>query len=620
MAFDRVRVDMNFYPIRLDPNASNRGDIAEENFNQEIRELIECFWREFVQNFLDLEKHDNDLKKSLRINVILNSDVPNLEFLDSILKDTKDCLRRSGYQDPISEIKNPGILVIEEVNTCGICGGTDPNQVEESEDQFWTNFWFTDGKPTKTGTKRGRRGQGKVTYHSVSGFRSVFAITKRDDDQKTLLFGKCRFRSTFSIDKQRYDNYGLFGQCDSKTKVILPFGNSSDISEFEKNLGLPHRQDYGTTWVFPYTDLEDFEFLAILKILASEYNYAIVSEELVVEYKDKVIDRETLPELIRSCGLNNPSQEKIEFLEDCLTLTPMRISSDWSGEDKYSSMNTDAFENEFDELSRKFKEEETVALLLPIEVEPKNGDVQPSEISVFLRASSKLERTDEQIIRSSLLIADEKHLSGIPGKFYGLVIASHPPIATFLSESENAAHVRFNERLVADKYHNVRSTLRSVRFALPQLARMLGFSEARDVDALASILSIPGKSKVRRPPPPPPPPPPPLQPLMFNCIQNKGQFIVRKNSEYSYPLPEKILMKFGYETGYGVGDPIKNWSPFDFDLEDANKHIVSLKDAKVLQRKGNEMEIEFSGSEPIVKIIGFSEITRIEVQISEVTE
>ena len=635
---------MKFYSLPLPANASNRGDIAEQNFRQESRKIIECFWRELVQNFLDIDmKKEIGPVKKLHIHVIPNDDIPNIRYLNSLLEKPEKWTKNTekDTRQPKASSKY-GLLVIEEENTVGICGRLDPNEIkpedEDQESEYWENFWFSDGISAKTGTKGGRRGQGKATYHAVSKFRTVFAITKRATDDKTLLFGKCRLERTFVEDGIRHDHYGLFGSAiDPSKDVVKPIDNDGDIAKFEKKLKIPHRGDYGTTWIFPFVDLEKFEFGPILKILAKEYCYAFAAGKLSVEYCTDgiIIDALTLPKLVEEYRLQEPTSDKIEFIQECATMPDDSIypaSEEWSSDgDINHQMNPEAFtETKLDEFRQLFEDEEIIALSLPIEVKPRNGTSQDSKIKVFLKKSEKLHKTDEQIIRSSLLIASEKHLRNIPGKFYGLVVADDAPISALLSESENPSHLKFNvsNKTAKEKYENVAGVIQLVRHALPWLVRLLGFSEKPDKNALVSLLYVydnDGKpGGVGKEPSDPessgePPEPPDSGLSVFKCDQNKDKFIVRKNPESLSNVPNKILMKFGYETGYGIGDPIVNWSIFDFDLGDESRYPIKVNnDVKLIRSFENQIEIECTGKDPRVEVIGFSEFTRVHVKIYEV--
>ena len=633
---------MKFHAIPLGANDLTEGNIAEQNFRQEDKNSIECFWRELVQNSLDIdEKREvRNKEKKLHVRVIPNSDIPDIKYLTDILVKPNEWMERAEKSscDPLDILKY-GLLIVEEENTVGICGRLDPNKMipddGDQESEYWDNFWFSEGKPSKTGDKGGRRGQGKVTYHSVSKFRTVFAITKRATDDKTLLFGKCRLRCTFSgSDGKRYKSFGFFGNAteDLIGEVVKPIDDCDHIAKFEKKLGIPHRDDYGTTWIFPFVDIKNFKFEPILKILAKEYCYAFAAGKLSVRHctDDITIDMWSLPELIKQYCLEEPDSEKVEFIQDCTTFPQSSIysvSEEWSNGNAKNKMNPEAFtEEQRDELGRRFENEEIVALSLPIKVKPRIGDPEDSKIEVYLKKSEKLKKTDEQIIRSSLLIASEKYLSRIPGKFYGLVVANDPSVATLLSESEDPSHLKFNTRTAADKYENAADVIRCVRYALPRLVRLLGSSEKPDKDALASILYVydnvgkpggAGKDPSGPGPSGDPPTPPDSGLSVFNCSQSKGKFVVRKNPAYSSDMPNKMLMKFGYETGYGIGDPIKNWSVFDFDLSNESYSVETNNDARLVARVDNQIEIECVGKNPRVEIGGFSEFTRVQVKIYE---
>ena len=467
----------------------------------------------------------------------------------------------------------------------------------------------------------GRRGQGKVTYHSLSPFFAKFALTKRFSDGQTLLYGKTRYKKTIKTGKGRFENFLIFGE---KTRdKIKPIKDAQKLEKFINACGLAERTDYGTTWLFPYVSLSKFNKKEIFKILVSEYYFAIVDEGLHVDVDGETLNSDTLAEVIDKYQLKEPSSDEIEFIEDCLTLPSASMgiaNTNWLGNSKSSKMNTEAFDEPIlEKLKENFDSFKTVGIQLPVCVYLKNSDPVESYFRVYVKklaGDSRLKKVN--VVRSSLIISDEKPLAGMPGSYMGLVLAKDDPIATFLSESEDAAHVRFNQRKVSEKYCHAQKTLQSVRYALPQLIRLLGIVDERDESALSSILSIPdmsasrsrGEGETRQPP---------QEAIQkpFVISQRKNKLFLRKNSKFMENLPSEIRLEVAYETGYGVGNPFKQWSRFDFDLSDESKHTIEGQNVEIIKRNGNQLDLAIEGKDPKISIDGFNPITRLVIRVEE---
>ncbi|MDA8000199.1 MAG: hypothetical protein MPK06_03995 [Alphaproteobacteria bacterium] len=610
---------MKFYLKKMGGNDKSRRDVTGENFKQESRNSIEIFWREFIQNFLDLNRVDENKGMSLKITTAPIGKSTGLRYLKDVFSDLSGACDKLGYS-PQSKLNSAGLLIISEINTRGLCGNTDLMSAEENpDDGDWISFWFGEGRSTKKGSAGGRRGQGKATYHSISAYKSLFAITKRHDDNRKLLFGQFRFTETFRLGDSRYDHYGFFGvkETDSYDKEVLPVSDEASISQFERNLAIDSRSEYGSTWVFPFVDLAKFQNADIIRVIVEEYYFAIISDDLTLEINGETLNGSTIRDLMKKHGLTEPAEQKLLFLEEALTSPQFEANRAISAD---APIADDMFsEDDLGKMRSRLERGETVGVRLPMVVRPINLPSRDTFIDVFLQRPPDLEATDEQIIRSSLLIADEKHLRHTPGKFLGLTLAKDEAIATFLAQSENAAHLKFNAKYVSDTYHDSLKTIRAVRFALPQLARLLGHISSRDKDALASLLFIPSqdpspaKEKNK-----PPAPPPDLPPPMFFGSQRGGKFRLRKSSNFAGELPKRIYLRFGYETGIGGGNPIKKWSHLDFNLSDHAKHPVTATGAIVHGQKNNELEVEITSEDDFSLILGgVSENIRMAVRVDE---
>ena len=617
---------------KLSVNDKSTQSLARENFNQEIKTPIEVFWREFCQNHLDVKPADTKKKKSFSIKIKQLEDFSKNKEILALMSQTEPWLTATGAKDPHS-LPGPHILTIREKNTVGIIGETKAS-VENKEDEYWVNFWFTEGKPTKQGNQNGRRGQGKVTYFEQSSFNSLFAVTKRQTDNRRLLFGMCYLGSTFHLSGERYKAEAYFCEKDPKTKEFLPISDKEYISDFEKMFELDVDDDFGTTWIFPFVDGSQFLAENICKVIIAEYYYPLINDELEIDVLGELLNSDSLEGIIRKYKIEEPSAEKKLFLENANTTPDDQLieanSADWLGENKRSKLAVECFkEGDLDNARTKIESGEVVGFKLPLDVQKIDEKPVSSFITVFIQKAEHLKQSEAIVVRSSLTISKEKPFDGVPGKYFGLVKASDTPVATMLADSEDAMHVTFNEPRLKDKYVGYRAALSRVRWALGQIIRTLFAVDGRDNDALTSIFSLPGDhgkstttgaSKPTKPKPtvPKPNPPKPTSPRLFVFNQTGGVVKMQKNPKATLKLNQKYRVQYAYETGIGVGDPFKAYLHFDFNFAEKGKHNLTQKDIEILVQKENFIDIKIIGLDPSLDVDGFNELSNVTAKIAEI--
>ncbi|MDB9891497.1 hypothetical protein OAD74_09005 [Alphaproteobacteria bacterium] len=619
---------MQFEIDELAPWAINSGSLSRENFQQEIKTPMEVFWREFCQNFLDVPRASSG-HKSLDVKIKRMADLQGRAEIDKLLAPTKPWLKAAGFDLP-SELQDPSVLIIQENHTSGLTGSTDI-QTEEGPDEHWVNFWFTEGKQTKTGSSNGRRAQGKINYYDLSRYSTVFAMTHRETDHAKHLFGMCYLRNTFRMDGKRYNNRAWFCEKDTASGKMKPISDSAKLSTFDRAFGLEPKGDFGTTWIFPYVDADDFRIEQIHKIIIKEFYYAILNAELDINIFGSKLNESTLADVIEKYAIEEPNKQKIDFLLSANTMPNKQhiiaLNDGWYGETINAELNTHAFQQgDLEKAKIELDDGKTVGFTLPLSVTKKGNKPESSYVSVYLKKGDDLKDSDNHVVRSSLTISKERPLAGVPGRFFGFLRADHPAVAEFLAESEDALHVEFNETRLRGKFENYQETLRRVRRALPQIVRTLFTNEGRDSDSLASIFGIPGsggstnkltgskrKKRIK-----PRPPRPPSKPVALVMHQTGGTVIFERNDKPNAKSPKnrRFRLNMVYQVGVGVrGDAFSNWSRFDFDLSDVSKHEIKSSDVTIKSRGSNYIEIEVTGNNPSVEVGGFNEVTDVRTKI-----
>ena len=611
-----------------------RDDVDDEttvskNFERESRRRIGIFIREFFQNVLDapltLANGAGPIIPHVRIAIYGPENGLSVEALSTLLDGLHDHLKPAGHDPLLWGEDQTNVLVLEEFDTSGLIGDA-KNSRAKGENENWANFWFGEGKRTKLGSSLGRAGQGKITYHLISGVQTVFALTRRQGEDSDLLFGKCIVQRTHVLGGKDYKRHGYWPRI-GEANQPLPTDDFSDLAEFKSICQLKRQNESGTSWVIPFVDSETFSEDRIIAEILRDFFFSIIAGTLTVEVMGTLINQSNLSDVVAKFPIKDLPVGFMDFLEEVLTLPDndesiIQAADGWYGSSKETPISEDAFdEGHLEAMRVALDSQQLIAVRLPVPIVPTNGDPVTSSILVYLKKPDQLSRTEEIYVRSGLVIGEERHLRKAPGRFFGLMWVDDPHISEFLAFAEEASHMRWNasETEVTSRYKNVSHTIARVRYALPKLAKLLlGHTSGRHDDALIDFLSIPapsnagrkakttkrrgksggdegGGTKVH-------------SITRFRVAQTGTQWTLTPGpgaAELVYPL--QIRIDLAYATMPGEGNPFKVYHRFEFDLGDESVHVVATQNAILLSRDLNRLEVELSDPDFSLSVDGFSE-------------
>lgn len=603
-------------------------DTVAKNFARESRKVSAIFVREFFQNVIDASRKKSTTKPPHVTIALLDRDRGLVAgVLDPLLESVYPHLSAAEHPGEVKDSQN-NVLILEEFGTSGLIGDTS-NSRARGPDERWANFWFGEGKRSKTGSSLGRAGQGKITYHLVSTARTVFALTKRQIHEKELLFGKCIVSKTHEIDGIHYKRHGYWPRI-GDNKQPLPEESDSEVKKFRENFSLSPRNDTGTSWIIPCVDKESFSKARLIEEFLRDFYFTVLVGELTVNIMGTSINESTLLDVLKDYPIDSLPPQFSDFLLEAITLPDnapeFLVARDgWCVGGPEVPMPEEAFDPEdLDRARGLMRAKQLIAVKLPVHIEPKKKESVSEHIDVFLKQPEGLDQTREAYVRSGLEIGEEKYLKNAPGRYLGLVHAKRDTnISEFLGYAEVASHMRWNTNEIeaTKRYTNVRSPVRSVRYSLPKLARLLsGHTSGRDYDALVDFLSVPalgkgrkrktskkkkkqgggidgGISEV-----------PERRPRRFEVKQSEGRWKLRPGpGAVRLEYPCKIIIDLAYATMPGAGDPFKVYHRFDFDLTEKKDHPISLKNAEVVSRGLNRLEVELQSSDFSILVQGFSQ-------------
>lgn len=613
-----------------------RDDVDDEttvskNFARESRKLVGVFVREFFQNVLDAATASE--VPHVRVAVVDQTSGLTAAQLLAPLSGLEAHLDSAGHDPALRAAARTNALVLEEFGTTGLLGDYRDSRAK-GRNQRWANFWFGEGKRTKTGNSLGRAGQGKITYHQISGVQAVFAVTHRVGDSKPVLFGKCIVQRTHELNGTHYKRHGYWPSLGTDDQP-LPSDDAAEIDTFKKCFGLNRNGRTGTSWIIPFVDAAAFTKEGLIGDILRDFFFSIMAGKLTVDVFGTTINQANLPTIIAQFPASDLEPGFISFLEEAIT-TPharhIQAADGWYGKSSEAPIAEDKFADaDIERMRASLETQGLVAVRMPIPITRTNGQPEKAEVLVYLKKPLDLGRTEEIYVRSGLVIGEEQHLRGAPGRFYGLMLASDPLASEFLGFAEEASHMKWNAREleVTSRFGNVPATIAMVRHGLPKLAKLLlGQASGRHDDALIDFLSIPSpdnagrkanstrrRGKTNRDPdggtdaPSKP---------RFSISQNGTAWrVVAGPGAADLDYPVHVRIDLAYATMPGEGNPFKAYHRFEFDLSDDKAHVVSLHNASVIARDLNRIELELTAGDFEISVDGFSEHA-LRSRISEV--
>jgi len=480
----------------MDPGEVHVDPVHDEFFK--AQDLADALVRESIQNSLDARVPRSRTPVRVRFRfaegagaLYADAVAPYFAGLESHLhgasKTMHTILPRADEDVPC--------LVIEDFGTRGLTGDPhiDPELDEDGEEKKndFFYFWRNVGRSSKGEVDRGRWGLGKAVFTVASRIRTIFGLTRRFDDGRSLLLGQSVLK-THVLGGERIYPYGFFARYERRNGLPLPIEDPILLDRFADDFGV-HRAEPGLSIVVPYVRDDELSVDRILGSVVRQYFYPILRGDLVVEVADGArrlrVDAETIESLSaddegtrRLCALTRWS---LAQKDDARIVLPERgtAAPKWE-EDALAPKALTA-------LRDRFAAGERIAFRVPILVKRKRAKPASSWFDVYLERDESLRRPDHHFIRSLITIPDVRVNGEKAAR--ALIVIEEPALSRFLGDAENPAHSDWSER--ADKvrthYDHGASTLRYVKHSASFLASLLAKPpEGRERDFLADLFSV----------------------------------------------------------------------------------------------------------------------------------
>ena len=530
-------------------------------------------------------------------------------------------------------------LVVEDFNTRGLTGDpartSDPAEAPEQEAFYW--FWRNVGRSGKGGTDRGRWGLGKTVFPAASAINALFGLTIRHDDQRTLLMGQA-ITKAHTLDGIDYQPEAFFHDGRRDGGVQMPCEDSAWLSQFVDDFSLRRSGGKpGLSVVVPYP-FPRLKARELLRSVVVHYFLAIMKGELVVRVEgpdcpETVLDCETIRAIAdgiqwdqRRRAQKKHAPPPFDFVEwaiaqqkaglSSLNLAGQRLVPEWSDE----LFPTGLRERLRGELSAGHR----ICVRVPMTVELKQGAAEESAFDVFLERDANLDRSEDYFVREGMTIAGVGTLGSTRG-YRGLVCVDDPLLSTLLGDTEGPAHNDWNtgETRPDRTYVKWKRRVGFVKNCLQKLIVLLAPPPAGlDLDLLRDVFWLPDegegtqneikgrRSKKKHVSPPPPPPPPPVSPKPYRVTWTDGGF--RVASTGAGEPASRLTVQVAYDIP--DGNPLRNWSPFDFTFETA-PITVTVEGGRLELKAGNRLEFVPGGDDFEIRATGFDPVRDVYVSV-----
>lgn len=613
--------------------------LSENNFAKERRDWLSILLREVLQNALDAR-----VPSAPQVEVTLG--IRSLSgaagnFMNTLI--SNEHLQRFNESVPHLHRAQPAAvkscLIVEDFGTSGLTGSLD-NPDLDGKGQNWNAFWFREGEGGKEhGSGNGGAGQGKITYFSTSGIRTIFGYTVRNDNMDEALFGASSFLRDYDFEGHKWKRDAYWGIWKGKApeQRVLPVQAGDAIEQFRQHLGVRRASGQpGLSLIIPAP--KEIDAMEALQITIAEFFVPIFRGDLVVKVGGTTIDRTS----ITSLADQHLTDERARALHTCTTKGFREFlvqSSDRSANndvvvaklvESAGKLTEATFSVEqLAQLRDEFQSEKQIAVRFPLLVKPRTGFAIECDFDVHLVCPVDLDMPEQALIRRDLLIGEEPIGAGrLRFRARGLTLVNNLELSKLLLSAEEATHLRWNTKLprLSEYYKSGDTVVAIVRNAMVKLLEVLTEGDLkRDFKLLSKYFSAPGSAsavpaKGKKMPQGKQPKesgeiPPPRPKLLAIDALSDGCRVrpATVDSLAEAKLPLQVSVEFAYE---GLDkDAFSEYDPLDFDLND-KAFVVVGKGCTIRSKELNEIAFTVENPSFEMKLSGFDQNLRLRMRLN----
>jgi hypothetical protein len=625
--------------VRRDPNETQL--FKTEQTDEGEYAGTDALIREILQNSMDASTGQGPVR--IRLALHPADDLPPRARLSHYFRRLEPALkhREIGFAPDGVPLLQEGFLVCEDFGTRGLGGdpllARDPDPgSKRREDFFW--FWRNIGRSGKTGDDLGRWGLGKTVYRAASQVGCMLGLTVRASDRRQLLMGQAVLR-IHDLDGHEYVPEGYWcGGIEQNTGLPLPIEDASELDQFRREWKLTRSPDEpGLSVVVPYAAPE-LKGARLLQAICVHFFLPILRGELIVELvtpdtREVRLDQGSLEEWSRGVKWDGPKRTKrhvappIDFVKRCLAVESHAVPTKLLGQTKLPELSSEAFESQtLEKLRNQFASEKLTPIKVQMALPRRQGPDEVGELYVFLQRQPDGERADTYYVREGMTITKLNSRAGLRG-VHAFVVVEKGPLASLLGDSEGPAHEDWDtsEDRPNRTWTKWKGRVKFCRRIVDDLTELLTLPTTKaDFDLLSDFFSI---EKTQAPQRSRMPDPEGNGRPKFGDITAKsrwyrldgrrGGFRIVHNS--GQPLPENPRLRVSVAYDLPSGNPIKKWSPFDFEFGKSPQLKLSGKSVKVVPQAGNILVLTVEGEKFSFGADGFDEHRDLLVRIDELT-
>lgn len=510
-------------------------------------------------------------------------------------------------------------VVVEDSNTKGLLG-----ELDDRKGDFW-GYWLNFGLSNKTGTGRGGRGIGRVTFLIASKLHTVLGLTRRSSDQALAACGMCvlkadqygaEFKSTHSYLAEQEDGsiYKLHSSEDFHRQLQEAFNVGPYLEE-------PDRTGLSLVIPYPHDELSEE---GILAAAIDHFAPAILNGSLVVEVGVNRLDQEWIGRVapavakdIKSKAVAGGVGRYLDMIEEGLAGPTAEISLPNAKSKLANHRESDiAVKLRSDLVSGS-----SVVFNLRFPM-TKAGVTSTPSLTAVARATPYGKLPLDRLFREGMSLPDVK--TKRPSDIDLVLLVEDEPLAQYLNFCEGKAHLDLLEskevrtkladagfddlhvkRLVKSLPDDLRDFL-TEESSEPDTSVWEGYFSIADPASEKKKVPKPHKDDPEPPPMPPSPPPPPANVSAVVVDTLSDGFRLRPNPAYTkFPALVDVII------AYADGSAKPSWSEFDFRPKDLNTRSHNC----IYEFRDNRLRIEDWSEESVIEVTGFDVRRELDTRI-----
>jgi hypothetical protein len=530
----------------------------------------------------------------------------------------------SGLRHPPTPDSTCSFIVFEDFGTTGLTGDTEN---EDDDEKPFYCFFRAENSSSKDVGSDGSWGVGKTAFPRMSKANVFFALSKREDDGRSVLMGSQTLRIR-DVNGVKYTPDSWFGEPEHGVEeggLIQPIEDEAVLRDFSNDFHLSRTDECGTSIVVPWCD-DSLTRRDVAEAVIESNFFPIIAGDLVVaidswsESDSLTIDSDTIEDVLIDLNLENQNDllARVQLAKWACTDGKVKrvVANHDAGShsvkwEQYSLSDTDR-----DSLRIQYDRGEPISIRVPVPMKRIDQDSpRTSHLDVFLQQMDNNSTVKPICIRGNVVVPDK--LRKVAGGV-AIVKAYNDQFGKLLRAAEDPGHTGWS--IETENFAEFKETYKYPK-AFLTLARQAAFRAWRilqDLDAdedfelLSDVFSIPketdepdspsGGGGKRRKSKKPPALSIKRAPKMVSITRTVGGFSITPAAS-DVPTPSRIRIKAAYDVR--KKDPFDQWAVEDFEFGKKPIKIEAQDGLDLVLIEGNRIIAEVKNKAFRLSVKGF---------------